>query len=141
MADSSDPFEMFRRIWGPLGIPTPGMAMPTLDPEEVEKRIADLKSVEGWLSLNLNMVKMTIQGLEIQKAALEATRGGGIPKQAGEAAASSSQAFADMASSGASAANSMMWPWTLMQQAIQGNPLGGPAAGATKPGDPDKGTK
>ena len=67
-----DPFEMFRRLWGPLGVPVPGMAMPTLDPDEVEKRIADLRSVEGWLTMNLNMVKLSIQGLEVQKAALQA---------------------------------------------------------------------
>ena len=24
-----DPFEIFRRLWGPLGVPVPGMAMPT----------------------------------------------------------------------------------------------------------------
>jgi hypothetical protein len=67
-----DPFEMFRRLWGPLGVPIPGMAMPTLDPQEVEKRIVELKSVEGWLYMNLNMVKLSIQGLEVQKAALQA---------------------------------------------------------------------
>ena len=67
-----DPFEMFRRLWGPLGVPIPGMAMPTLDPQEVEKRIVELRSVEGWLSMNLNMVKFAIQGLEVQKAALQA---------------------------------------------------------------------
>ena len=75
MADDKapqDPFEMFRRLWGPLGVPIPGMAMPTLDPNEVEKRIADLKSVEGWLTMNLNMVKLSIQGLEMQKATLQA---------------------------------------------------------------------
>ena len=67
-----DPFEMFRRLWGPLGVPIPGLAMPTLDPQEVEKRIADLRSVEGWLTMNLNMVKLSIQGLEMQKATLQA---------------------------------------------------------------------
>jgi len=75
MADETppqDPFEMFRRLWGPLGVPIPGMAMPTLDPQEVEKRIVELKSVEGWLNMNLNMVKLSIQGLEVQKAALQA---------------------------------------------------------------------
>ena len=75
MADQTppqDPFEMFRRLWGPLGVPIPGMAMPTLDPQEVEKRIVELKSVEGWLNMNLNMVKLSIQGLEVQKAALQA---------------------------------------------------------------------
>ena len=73
MADSNtpqDPFEMFRRLWGPLGVPVPGMAMPTLDPAEIDKRIRDLKSVEGWLAMNLNMLRMAIQGLEMQKATL-----------------------------------------------------------------------
>jgi hypothetical protein len=67
-----DPFEMFRRLWGPLGVPVPGMAMPTLDPAEIEKRIQELKSVEVWLSMNLNVLRMAIQGLEMQKAGLQA---------------------------------------------------------------------
>jgi len=66
-----DPFEMFRRLWGPLGVPVPGMAMPTLDPQELEKRITELKSVEVWLNMNLNMLRMAIQGLEMQKAGLQ----------------------------------------------------------------------
>jgi len=73
MADPNqpqDPFEMFRRLWGPLGVPVPGMAMPTLDPKEIDKRIQELKSVEMWLSMNLNMLRTAIQGLEMQKAGL-----------------------------------------------------------------------
>jgi hypothetical protein len=84
MADQTppqDPFELFRRLWGPLGVPLPGMAMPTLDPNEIEKRIADLRSVENWLAMNLNMVKLSIQGLEMQKAALLAMRAGSEPKK------------------------------------------------------------
>ena len=69
-----DPFEMYRRRWGPLGVPVPGMAMPTLDPDEVERRIAELRSVEGWLNMNLNMLRLSINGLEMQKAALQAMR-------------------------------------------------------------------
>jgi hypothetical protein len=79
MADPTppqDPLEMFRRLWGPLGVPIPGMAVPTFDPQEVEKRIADLKSVENWLQMNLNMLKFSIQALEMQKAALEAMKAG-----------------------------------------------------------------
>jgi hypothetical protein len=78
-----DPFEMFRRLWGNLGVPLPGMAMPTFDPQEVEKRIADLRSVEAWLNMNLNMIKFSIQGLELQRAALQAMRtaGGEPPKK------------------------------------------------------------
>ena len=73
MADPNtpqDPFEMFRRLWGPLGVPVPGMAMPTLDPQEIDKRVQELKSVEMWLSMNLNMLRTAIQGLEMQKAGL-----------------------------------------------------------------------
>jgi len=77
MADDTppqDPFEMFRRLWGPLGVPIPGMAVPTFDPQEVEKRIQELKSVEAWLQMNLNMLKFSIQGLELQRAALQAMK-------------------------------------------------------------------
>jgi hypothetical protein len=77
MADDKapqDPFEMFRRLWGPLGIPLPGMAVPTFDPQEVEKRIAELRSVEAWLTMNLNMLKFSINGLELQRAALQAMK-------------------------------------------------------------------
>jgi hypothetical protein len=84
MADQTsppDPFEMFRRLWGPLGVPMPGTAMPTLDPQEVDKRIADLRSIEGWLTMNLNMVKFSIQGLEMQRAALQAMRSASDPKK------------------------------------------------------------
>ena len=70
-----DPFEMFRRLWGPLGVPVPGMTMPTLDPNEIDKRIGELKSVEGWLALNLNMLRAAIQGLEMQKAGLQQMQG------------------------------------------------------------------
>ena len=40
----------------------------------MEKRIADLRSVEAWLNMNLNMIKFSIQGLELQRAALQAMR-------------------------------------------------------------------
>ena len=125
MADDAapqDPFEMFRRLWGPLGIPLPGMTMPTLDPGEIEKRIAELKAVEGWLSMNLNMLRMAIQGLEMQKAALEAMR-------------ATAQAGLDAAQAGAQQPNPMMWPWAAVQQA-----LGGAASSdETQPPAADKG--
>ena len=69
-----DPFEMFRRLWGPLGVPIPGMAVPTFDPQEVEKRIAELRSVEAWLNMNLTMLRYSIQALEVQRAALQAMK-------------------------------------------------------------------
>jgi hypothetical protein len=111
-----DPLEVFRRLWGPLGLPVPGMAVPTMDPKQVEKRIADLKSVEAWLQMNLNMVRFAVQGLELQRAALQAMGG------RGEAALS------QMAAAGAnSAAGTMLWPWALMQQAMTGSAPAEPA--------------
>ena len=82
MADQTppeNPFEMFRRLWGPLGVPIPGMAVPTFDPQEVEKRIQELKSVEAWLQMNLNMLKFSIQGLEMQRSALQAMKDASAP--------------------------------------------------------------
>ena len=70
-----DPFEFLKKLWAPMGLPVPGMAsmvFPTTNVAEVEKRISDLKSVESWLSLNIEMVRMTIQGLEAHKATLVA---------------------------------------------------------------------
>jgi hypothetical protein len=129
MADPTppqDPFEMFRRLWGPLGVPVPGMAMPTMDPKEVEKRIADLKSVEGWLAMNLNMVRLAIQGLEMQRAALEAMKSGTTDTKLAELAAASAN----------TAANTMMWPWAVMQQAMAGKPAASAAPPAETPEEP-----
>ena len=47
-----------------------GAAFPGIDVDELEKRIKDLKSVENWLNLNLNILKSTIQGLEVQHATM-----------------------------------------------------------------------
>jgi len=80
----TDPYELFRRLWGPLGVPVPGMAMPTLDPREIEKRIAELKAVESWLAMNLNVLRMAIQGLEMQKATLQAVAASVAPAPAAE---------------------------------------------------------
>jgi len=69
-----DPFEFMKKLWNPMGLPMPGMVAPTLDIDAVEKKITDLKSVENWLNLNLNMLRLSIQGLEMQKNTLAAMR-------------------------------------------------------------------
>jgi len=73
MADPlPDPFEFIKALWSPMGLPIPGMVAPILDTNEIEKKIADLKSVENWLNLNLNMLRLSIQGLEMQRNTLAA---------------------------------------------------------------------
>lgn len=114
-----NPLEMFRRLWGPLGLPLPGMTMPTLDPGEIDKRIAELRSVEAWLSMNLNMVRLAMQGLEVQKAALQAMHAvAGAGKAAAGSQAASAAACGDLASGAAT--SGMLWPWAMFQQAMQG---------------------
>ncbi|MBU3567755.1 PhaM family polyhydroxyalkanoate granule multifunctional regulatory protein [Polynucleobacter alcilacus] len=64
-----------------------GSAFPGLDVDELEKRIKDLKSVENWLNLNLNVLKSTIQGLEVQHATMMALKSFGDAVSAASAAA------------------------------------------------------
>ncbi|WP_353432276.1 PhaM family polyhydroxyalkanoate granule multifunctional regulatory protein [Polynucleobacter sp. MWH-UH23A] len=64
-----------------------GAAFPGMDIEELEKRIKDLKSVENWLNLNLNILKSTIQGLEVQHATMMALKSFGDAVSAASAAA------------------------------------------------------
>jgi len=91
-----DPFEFLKSLWGPMGLPMAGLTGPTTAMGEVERRIAELKSVENWLNMNLGVLRMTIQGLEMQKAGLAAmqsaaaagttgaaTSTGASPQQAG----------------------------------------------------------
>jgi len=57
-------------------------SMPTLDPEELDKRIQDLKTVQFWLEQNARMISMTIQTLEVQRMTLETLKGMKVPLDA-----------------------------------------------------------
>ena len=74
-----DAARWFNQLWAASTDPTarvagalPSMMMPTMDVKELEKRIADLRSVEHWLELNLGLLRTTIQGLDMQRATLQA---------------------------------------------------------------------
>ncbi|MBI2297215.1 MAG: hypothetical protein HYU76_14540 [Betaproteobacteria bacterium] len=71
-----DWLEFMQKMWNPMSFPIPGMAMPTVNIEEIEKKIGELKTVETWLTMNVGFVQMTIQTLEMQKAALESLTAG-----------------------------------------------------------------
>ena len=62
----------FAQVGGAMGVP-PSLA-PTLNPEELERRIQELKVVENWLKLNLSMLSSTIQGMEVQLATISTIR-------------------------------------------------------------------
>lgn len=101
--------EFMQRMWNPLGIPMPGFPavpppvagaspapaagvsagmpfphpaamFPVLDPAELERKIAELRVVENWLTMSLSMMQMGIKTMELQKASLEAMRAGGAPR-------------------------------------------------------------
>jgi len=79
-----DSLELVRKLWSGMGVP--GMAAPSLSVDEINKKIADLKTVESWLTLNMNMLRGTIQALEVQSGTLTALRS--IGSALGGAAAS-----------------------------------------------------
>jgi hypothetical protein len=97
-----DAMEFMQKMWNPLGIPfqalaagsavpgataVPGMSggsMPfynplamfaAIDPQQVQRKIDELRVIEGWLQMSLNMMQMSIKTMELQKASLEAMRG------------------------------------------------------------------
>jgi hypothetical protein len=91
-----DAMEFMQRMWNPLGVTMPGFPMPgaaahaapgampfanpaamfaALDPVEIEKKIAELKIIENWLTMSVSMTQMSIKTMELQKASLEAMRG------------------------------------------------------------------
>jgi hypothetical protein len=61
-----------RQAWASMNL-SPSLA-PTLDLQELDKRIGDLKAVEQWLLLNLNMLRGSIQALEVQRATVATFR-------------------------------------------------------------------
>jgi len=83
-----DSIELMKRMWGMAGLPSvpgpgdlasmavrlpsqlPSMVAPTLDIEELDKRITDLRAVEQWLELNAGLLRTTIQTLEVQRATI-----------------------------------------------------------------------
>ena len=118
-SQNQDPLEFLKGMWGSMGFAVPGMVTPTLDVNEIDKRIADLKTVEGWLRMNLNMLQMSIQGLEMQRATLAAM-------QAISQSASSPEANANPF------ANPALWPWNMMQASAA------PAAAEAPDAKPEK---
>jgi hypothetical protein len=99
------PAEMLDRMWGMMRLTPFGSAFPGAEPgvaqgfgpslsmmsdlmapltnvEELDKRITDMRAVEQWLKLNLNMLQSAIQALEVQRATLATLRAFGAFAQA-----------------------------------------------------------
>ncbi|MCQ9617717.1 transcriptional regulator [Paenalcaligenes niemegkensis] len=118
--------EMMRSAWETMGAGGFGNVADSsaafLAPEELEKRIRDLRAVENWLKLNLSMLESTIQGLEIQKATISTVQG--FAQRAAEMASASAAAASGSGSSKGAAstedpADSAKAWWSLMQQQFE----------------------
>lgn len=70
--------EMMRQAWSSLagagGLAQSMTMTPPLSLEELERRIADLRTVESWLQMNLSLLSSSIQGLEVQRATISTLR-------------------------------------------------------------------
>jgi len=97
---AQDALAFMQRLWNPLGVPIPGFGLPaappgvappplpfpnpaamfaSLDPDEFERKIGELRIIEGWLAMSLNVMQMSIKTMELQKASLLALRGAQVP--------------------------------------------------------------
>jgi hypothetical protein len=133
--------DFMKNMWSSMGFALPGMATPTLDVGELDKRIADLKAVEGWLKLNLNTLQMSIQGLEMQRATLAAVRAmtQSQARPAPSAASPATPPPAEPAAGSPNFAPPNLWPWALMQPpGAASAPAAAPAANPPTPPEPNR---
>ena len=66
-------FDFLQSLVKNAGAALPGIGQwvaPTLDPEELAKRIEELRTVQFWLEQNARMLGATIQALEVQRMTL-----------------------------------------------------------------------
>jgi hypothetical protein len=80
-----NPFTAAMQGGGQGGVPSLSMMSDMLAPltniEELDKRVTDMRAVEHWLKLNLNMLQSAIQALEVQRATLATLRAFGAYAQ------------------------------------------------------------
>jgi len=64
----TDTLDFVKSLWGSMSVP--GLTAPTLSVDELDKKINDLKAVEAWLTLNMSMLRGSIQALEVQRGTI-----------------------------------------------------------------------
>jgi hypothetical protein len=96
-------FDLWQKMVNPGGYPLQSLMFPVLDPKEIDKKIAELETVEHWLKANINMLQVSIKSLEYQKAMLKG----------GERVANAMKEGED----GGEVQNPALWAWNMMSQA------------------------
>ncbi len=78
-------FEFLQNLMKGAGAALPGVqgfgqwVAPTLDPQEIDKRIQELKTVQFWLEQNAKLLGTTIQALEVQRMTLSTLQTMNVP--------------------------------------------------------------
>ncbi|ODU10499.1 MAG: hypothetical protein ABS84_03835 [Rubrivivax sp. SCN 71-131] len=75
-------FDFLQGLMKSAGSSLPGASQwiaPTLDAEEVDKRIQELRTVQFWLEQNARMLAATIQALEVQRMTLATLQTMNVP--------------------------------------------------------------
>lgn len=118
-----DTVDFVRKAWASFGVPS--NFAPTVDLEELDKRITDLKAVEQWLTVNLNLLQGAIQALEIQRGTIATLKAFGAPV--------ASMAQAGRAAAGATGAAPFPWPASVVPTEGAAAPSPQPAPAAAMP--------
>ncbi len=75
-------FDFLQNLWKGAGSSLPAMGQwiaPTLEPEELDKRIGELRTVQFWLEQNARLLGATIQALEVQRMTLTTLKTMNLP--------------------------------------------------------------
>lgn len=75
-------FDFLQGLVKNAGAAIPGLGQwvaPTLNPQELEKRIEELRTVQFWLEQNARMLGATIQALEVQRMTLSTLQAMNVP--------------------------------------------------------------
>ena len=106
-------FDFLQNLMKGAGAALPGLqgfgqwVAPTLDPEELGKRIQELKTVQFWLEQNARLLGTTVQALEVQRMTLSTLQTMNLPmadlREALKARAPAAEAPAPTPAAGTSA--------------------------------------
>ena len=141
MADASDfkglvpGFDFLQGLVRNAGAGLPDMSQwiaPTLDPQELDKRIGELRTVQFWLDQNAKLLGTTIQALEVQRLTLSTLKTMNLPlaelrksfempapSAAAEIPAAETPAAEPAPEAATAAADPMRWWGALTQQFSQ----------------------
>ena len=102
-----DMFDLWQKMVNPGAYPLQSLMFPVLDAKELEKKIAELETVEHWLKANLNMLQLSIKSLEYQRQMI---KGGERIKAAMDEGRPAEE-------EGGEVPNPALWAWNMMAQA------------------------